>query len=167
MFNSLASFLVLNNDNSFGNLFRLTSDIGGYESGGNYFDLNGNASNEATEFANNLIIDHFTGDMFYRIAQAAAIWNTAIDNALASTQGGHSDWFLPNINILKSIWKWTLNRSAPYDYAPFNIGTSSFWSSTLRQDVAGTHFYSAITRGQISNSTSGTSIAFILCRKHF
>jgi len=62
---------------------------------------------------------------------AKMIWNDAIDNCEALTYAGHSDWRLPNIFELCSLWK--LDRRYPcIDIAYFPDCEGTFhWTSSL------------------------------------
>jgi len=78
-------------------------------------------------YADGIIQDHLTG-LEWLDTTAKVNWNTAIDDAVASTAGGDSDWFLPNIKQLETI----ANRYvlSMFNYAPFNISGKIIWSSS-------------------------------------
>ena len=60
-------------------------------------------------------------------------WSDAIDYCENLNFDGHSDWRLPNINELKSIID--RSKSNPAIVQGFkNIISSSYWSSTTRED---------------------------------
>lgn len=156
--NGLSDFTTLTNNNAFGTTVRFTDELG-------------------TEiFANDLIIDHYTGLMWYRIKSALEIWNTSIDNALSSTQGGHSDWFLPNTSQLFTITDQSLAVS-PLNYAPFNLVAANgkgFISSTADASVPTTDSMILIADTILPAYAWGfigvpkaTTYYSIICRKHY
>lgn len=112
------SFLVLAENNIFGNTNRFTDTVGGQT------------------YANNIIIDHSTYDGskvfgWYKLSSPILYtWNQAIDWAVALSVGGFtSGWRLPNINQLMSILNWGI--SSNLNYAPFSLATQiSHWTST-------------------------------------
>lgn len=112
------SFLVLAENNIFGNTNRFTDTVGGQT------------------YANNIIIDHSTYDGskvfgWYKLSSPLLYtWNQAIDWAVALSVGGFtSGWRLPNINQLMSILNWGI--SSNLNYAPFSLATQiSHWTST-------------------------------------
>lgn len=144
------NFLLLNNDNSFGNKDRLTDDVGGQT------------------YASDLVIDNYTGLMWYRVLPATVPWNDAIDNALASTQGGFSDWFLPSMNHYLSIFRLGAGVDIGYNYAPFNIGvTTSMWpGSTDPSPTTASLRMRGIIPPAISSAKT-VSHSHMICRKHF
>jgi len=112
------SFLVLAENNIFGNTNRFTDTVGGQT------------------YANNIIIDHSTYDGskvfgWYKLSSPILYtWNQAIDWAVALSVGGFtSGWRLPNINQLMSVMNWGI--SSNLNYAPFSLSTQiSHWTST-------------------------------------
>lgn len=142
--NSLVDFLTLGNTNSFGNTNRLT-------------DING-----LQVYADGLIIDNYTGLMYYKTYLVADNWNNQIDSALASTQGGYTDWFVSNRNQSESLIKDNL-----LNYAPFLTSFNYHYCSTTRGA-------STTTATRIANSNAiptwtlkTNSYTSIMCRKHF
>lgn len=150
MKNSLASFFVLNNTNSFGTLVRHTDELG-------------------TEvFTNNLLIDNLTGLMFYTVLQSTDIWNDAIDAALASTQSGFSDWFMASFSQMHSIYSLGSGTDIGYNFAPFSIATSTLLHTSTTDSNPTTNAIS--TRGSWNAFLVGAksiSRQYLLCRKQF
>jgi len=160
----LSNFTTLISNNVFGNTNRFTDSVGGSTYGA------GNGS--ITDY----VIDHFTGLGWYRNIFSTAVWNTAIDGAIASTQGGFTDWRIPNKTQLMSLLDYSNAR--PLNYAPFSLGGGPavaivLWSSTTVE--ASTTFafnwiinnstVSAIGRSGTTDKTSTQS--YLYFRKHF
>jgi hypothetical protein len=134
-----ADFFTLDANNHFGNLQRFTSTIGGYydQAAAGYKDVNGSASDFATEFANGIMIDWQTynqvtgGINMYYVDTTNRTWENFIDWALALTQGGFSDWIGINANQATSLINYSFN--AFYSWYPFfNMtgATGSYHTST-------------------------------------
>lgn len=155
----LTDFTTLLANNAFGNTNRFTDDAGGQT------------------YSNDLVIDHFTGLMWYRIL-ASGSWNSAIDAAVASTLGGYSNWELPNLEQQMSILDY--KNSRPLNYSPFNLGSGS--SEVFMQNsttypaattVGGGIAISSATAVLIGRGTSafktdsGSYQQYLICRKHY
>ena len=125
------NWFKLLNTNSFGNLFRFTSDIGGYENGGVWYDSDGVVSSEGVEFANDWVIDNYTHIMWYRIL-GSGIWDANIDDAISITIGVYSDIFMANTKQLLTL----SSKEFGMNYEPFSHNaTGNIMSSTTREDV--------------------------------
>lgn len=152
------NFTTLAENNSFGNTNVFTDD-GGLQT-----------------YANDLIIDNFTGLMWYRIAQGSSPdWNTAIDGALASSQGTHTDWFVPNRTQITTIADQETTNGRPLNYSPFNLDLDhQYWTSTTTDSnttrawallTANVSFYGAVSINTKTNTNVNNK--YLLCRKHF
>ena len=110
-------FFTLASNNPFGNTNRFTDELGG------------------STYTNNWVIDWSTFDGatvlgYFRVAQAAANWNTAIDNSLG-TFGTFSGCRLPNITELNNVVNHNLING--FNYVPFSFTAAavpSLWTST-------------------------------------
>lgn len=144
--NTLASFNVLNNNNSFGNTIRFTDDLG-------------------TEiFTAGLMIDNYTSLMWGVAALAANTWPNQIDAALASTLGGFSNWFMANINQLRNVMR--SNNNTPFS-SLFTGANTDIWSST--DDGSGTTnrlYVSAASSHRHLTQGEGNSEKMLICRLH-
>lgn len=145
-----ASFSTLSDLNIFGTNKRFTDELG-------------------TEvYTNKFVLDHLTGLMWYANPTISANWNTAIDGALASTQGGFTDWFLPNINQLITICNFSIATNSSLNYSPFNIivtgTTDRIWTSTTVANST-TNAFGLFTNGGLSNIGKTTAQSYIICRK--
>lgn len=152
----LPTFTTLTCDNPFGNTNRFTDELGGQT------------------YTNNLVCDWATGLMWYRTLSALATWNTAIDNAEASTQASYTDWRIPNMTEMISIAN--MGVSGGLDYSPFNqaaLASNAFlWTSTTAPGLstwAQTWWYghsSAQYRGLLEPiiKTNSTQVKYYLCR---
>jgi len=83
-------YITLENNNAFGNKSRFTDEAGV-------------AAVTGSNTSSGLVIDHLTGYMWYGIKSSTTDWDGAIDGALASTQGGYSDWHIPPKNIYDEL----------------------------------------------------------------
>lgn len=145
-----STFITLANNNIFLNNKRFTDELG-------------------TEvYTNKLVLDHLTGLMWYANPTISSNWNTAIDGAEASTQGGFSDWFLPNINQLITICNFSIATNSSLNYSPFNIivtgTTDRIWTSTTVANST-TNAFGLFTNGGLSNIGKTTAQSYIICRK--
>jgi len=144
------SFSALSNNNIFGTNKRFTDELG-------------------TEvYTNKLVLDHLTGLMWYVNPTIASQWIGAIDGAEASTQGGFSDWFLPNINQFSTILNFANSVGSLINYSPFNLTQTStatrIWLSTT--NAGSTTAAWTISDLQVfSSTTKTTSCSYIICRK--
>lgn len=146
--NTLASFLVLNNNNAFGNTNRFTDDAGGQT------------------YANDYVIDHYTGLGWYRLLQTTATWNDAIDAALASAQGGHAGWSMCNVTQWESVLLYEGTANDYMNYAPFNLVHGESFLSTTR-DPTITQAITGSILGRLSTESKVNSLPYLICRKHY
>lgn len=101
---------TLEKPNVFGNLDRFTDTLG------------------TQIYANNLVLDHQTGLMWYRSAIALnKNWGDSNTDAQSLSQGGYTDWRMPNRAEFFSI----LNHESLAS-APINLSTTGlrYWTST-------------------------------------
>ena len=145
-----ASFSTLSDLNIFGNNKRFTDDLG------------------TQTYTNKFVLDHSTGLMWYIALTTATQWNGAIDGALASTQGGFTDWALPNINQLVSICNFSTLTNALLNYSPFNIAvttsTDRIWTSTTFANTTA-NAYTLQSNSTFAGTGKSTSQSYIICRK--
>lgn len=141
-------WLKLLNTNSFGNLDHFT-------------DING-----LQVYGDDLVMDHYTKLMWYRVSITSAVWNSGIDNALASVQGGYSNWFIPSIKQLESIVIYE-GASKLLDYAPFLIN-DVIPTSTTDRNTTSNYLYlrnvSSLVAGIFDSEAKTTSRKQIMCR---
>lgn len=83
-------YITLENNNAFGNTSRFTDEAGV-------------AAVTGSNTSSGLVIDNLTGYMWYGIKSSTMDWEDAIDGAVASTQGGYSDWYIPPKNIYDEL----------------------------------------------------------------
>ena len=130
----LTDWWNLGYNNGFGeNDKRFTGTTGGYQDEIDtlYYDVDGVLTTEALAFPDDLMIDWrnwspvlTTVPMWWRIATTISTWEGAIDAANASTEGGFSDWYLPNVMELLTTYNWGWDGGGnPIDwkYEPFNL----------------------------------------------
>jgi hypothetical protein len=144
-----ASFSTLSDNNIWGNTNRFTDDTG------------------AQTYANDFVLDHLTGLMWYRIRVANVFWNDFIDTSQASTQGGFTDWFAPNIHQLFPIMNW--GQSGVLNYVPFSLVNNStattFWSSTTSATTTTNAYAVGINNAISSQSKTSAQRSGIYCRR--
>jgi len=153
---SVSSFTTLDANNAFGNTNRFTDSVGGQDydgTGGSLVDY---------------VIDHLKGLGWHRLL-IAGDWNTAIDGALASSQSGFTDWYIPDTDMLLSILNLENGGSREnLDYSPFDIVyNNNIWSSVTRQNstISALTWIPQIFMGSTSPKTNVKS--YIICRNHY
>jgi len=124
------SFFTLKSNNFFGNTNRFTDDLGGQT------------------YTADLVINHFSGEMIYRIQSTNESWNDLIDNAKGSlfggtqTQGDFVNWFLPTRSGLNSLAEQeTATASRVLNYSPFNILANLNFASSTTENTDTTDYY--------------------------
>lgn len=139
-------WITLKANNTHGNTNRFTDETG------------------AGTYTNNLVVDHLTGLMWYRVAASAATWSTALSNADSSTQGGHSDWRLPTRDELATIIN-NEELSDPLNYAPFSLAVD-LWTCTTAPNST-TNAMRCVGSSGFFNGLAKTSTAqYIMVRTH-
>lgn len=125
-----SAFLALASNNPFGNTKRFTDELG------------------TETYTNNIVIDWTTFDGatvlgYYRTVQANAIWNTQVDNCLAVSVGTFTTgWRIGNTNEYVNIMNRSIAfTSGGYNYAPFNISATTFWTGNTLQGSSANKFY--------------------------
>ena len=109
-------------NNIFGNKQRFTDTLGGQT------------------YANNLIIDHFTGAMIYfEVDSSLRNFTTFNTFATALDVGGYNDFHVGNAKELLSVMRATQSDLAVFDYAPFsfNLEQATSTSTTVYRSGAG------------------------------
>ena len=143
---TLASFLTLANNNAFGNTNRFTDELG------------------LQTYANNYVVDHYTGLGWHRALQGVDTWAVGLSNANSSTLVSFSDWRLPTANEFTSIacrdlTLFQTGTTAAFNFFPMNfIYTApqtceiSPAGTTNRITVADGHLLSngGVTAGRVS-----------------
>ncbi len=165
-------------NNPWGHGFRFVGSTGGYTDGTGWFDKNGVATTYAAAFPN----DECSDWAYYnQVGSAVPMWyllsfgtttpipplerggqvagtsvHTAIDDAQASTQGGYSDWYLPNISEIHSIiyMEQGINSTQGLNYKPFEYEFTGSPSATGFRLVSGS-INSSDTRAMYWASENG------------
>ena len=156
--NSLATFLTLNHNNSFGNTNRFTDSEGVQDYG--------STGTALLDYH----IDNYTGFGWYGkeldIIFTTKIWNDAIDGAELYSYGGFSDWFIPNNIQTKSI----LNNSLTFRQYSDVVTTESnygFWTSSTEGTSTSNAAYFIYNLGFVNRMAKTSAKQTIVCRKHF
>jgi hypothetical protein len=112
------SFLVLAENNPFGNTNRFTDELGGQT------------------YTNNIVIDWSTYNGtnvlgYKRTLEALKIWNNAITDALSISIGIFTTgWRVTNVRELFNIFNYQDSLNRVLDYPPFNISANTtLWTS--------------------------------------
>jgi len=145
---SLLSFVVLPAQNPYGNSNRFTDTLGGQT------------------YSDGIIVDWSRRLMWYNPA-ASGNWNTAIDAAVSSTQGGFNDWHVPNVQQIQSICNYG-NSGGVINYTPFNISGGTYWTSTTSPDTTTNAFRltntGATSIGNITQNGKTGVVNYLYCR---
>lgn len=148
--NSLVDFITLGNTNYFGNTDRFT-------------DVNG-----LQVYGDDYIIDNYTGLGWYRVAQALSVWNDAIDNSVSSSQNSFTDWFLPSMNDVSSIYRFGNGADDGFLYSPFGVSTGVYFLTGNTDADPTTNAIKVRGRWGTYASSGKTVLSnYFLCRKHF
>jgi hypothetical protein len=141
----LSDFYTLSCNNPFGNTNRFTDELGGQT------------------YTNDLVVDWATRGMWYRVS-AIGQWNTAIDGAVASTQGGFTDWVIPNVQDIMTICNYSL--AIMTNFVPINLDLTgtSVWTSTT-QPSATVNAMQAQANNSIVGLGKSNSRLYIFYRK--
>jgi len=144
------SFLVLAENNPFGNTNRFTDELGGQT------------------YTNNIVIDWSTYNGtnvlgYTKLMLAAAVWNTAIDTSLTLSLGSYSSgWRLWNRREAENILNFEI--STRLNYFPFNDNTAELmWTSTTHT-VATQAYYVNKQGSQIAELNKTGSFKYKACR---
>jgi hypothetical protein len=122
---------TLKENNIFGNKERFTDKTGTAAAGTNQF-----------------LLDHLTGIMYVDDGITDVAFNDAIDNALASTLGGHDDWHFLTYEEFITV----ANFEQPFSNLMVRT-TSSGMSNTVASNTA-----NALATGTLSNAYERTNI---------
>lgn len=165
IFNSLATFTTLDNNNSFGNTNRFTDSVGGQ-------DYDGTGGSLV-----NYIVDNYTGLGWAHTFRTSNLsWNDAIDFVLGEDFGGaqagekdrlgFTDWFLPNYNQFQSVRNMSDTAGSGFETSPFAMTAGALWTSTT--NPASTTF-AVRNNSYVFSVTVKTTSTFEVweCRKHF
>lgn len=118
----------------------------------------------AQTYTNNLVVDHLTGLMWYRVAASAATWATALSNVDGSSQGSYTDWRLPTEDELKSI----INNEElgdPVNYAPFSLAVD-LWTCTTVPSPTTSAKRMATSNGNFTSLAKTSTAQYIMVRTH-
>lgn len=149
------AFLKLKNLNIFNNYDRFTDDAGGQI------------------YTNPYAIDHLSGLGWWLTVQVSGNnWAAHLSNAAAATDGGFSDWRMPNISEWDSIQNANGTLIKWIGYAPFSqTGTQNWWTSTNNAVNPLTAAYYGVggsNGGRSGNLVkSNTSQEMLLLRNHY
>ena len=125
-------FSTLVDNNVFGNKSRFTDEAGV-------------AAVKKVLTSSGLVIDHFKGLMWYAVASGQVAWNTAIDGAVASTQGGFSDWHVAPWTIFRDLLGENTNTG----------GTAGFPATALNDAWTAQTIAGSTTRAWVTYVSAG------------
>ena len=136
-------FFTLAVNNPFGNTNRFTDELGG------------------TAYANDIVIDWSTYNGtnvlgYYRVSLGVFNWNDSIDNALSHSIGTYTTgWRLINLKELMNI---TLQGGTQLlQYSPFNLSSTSLWTSTHR-DIGKVYRFGSANNDPLLATTTLTTL---------
>jgi hypothetical protein len=139
---SRTNWNTLAHNNVFGNTNRFTNASGGA------FATSGDR----------MFIDHLTGIMWFAFNAfvASRTWNQSIDDAVAHSFGGFTDWRLPPIQVIQSV---TQRNGNTLQYGPFNITGTAFHRTSSTAPTATTNDYglNSINQGAVAVTTAKTA----------
>jgi len=153
---ALDPFRTLLNNNAFGNKNRFTDENG------------------LQVYGNNYAIDHLTNIGWYLTVQSAVTWNNAIDNSVAFTVLGYTDFYLPSIKEMESIVD--VEDNDVLIYSPFNfsnaIGGVDLWTSTTNKGETTRAFIvqplvSATQSYNVARTLKTSTEKHYIVRKHY
>lgn len=139
-------FFTLAENNPFGNTNRFTDELGGQT------------------YTNNWVIDWSTYDGltvlgYYRVVQAVAVWNDAIDGALG-TFGTFAGCYLPNRKEVENIIN--ISLTSVFNYSPLNISSQLYTSTTYA--ALASFAWSIATLGAYSANSKTNALTWIPVR---
>lgn len=137
--------LILGNTNAFGNLNRYNDLLGGQDFSGN----------------GDLLIDTFTHIMWYLVYMSADTWDNQLSSALASTQGGYNNWFIPSDAQIA-----TLKNFNGFRVAPFDTSFKDQWTSTTRNNNNLHAIKYTNTEGTYLFTAKTNTVTAMMCRLH-
>jgi len=105
----LDTFTTLIFDNEHGNKLRFTDSVGGQIFGAGNGSIVG------------VMTDHYTNLDWYLEESVSMTWINALTSIEASTDGGFSDWRMPNMKELYSFYNMELSNRG-YNYEPIITG---------------------------------------------
>jgi hypothetical protein len=149
-----ASFLVLAENNPFGNTNRFTDLVGGQT------------------YAANIVIDWSTFEkstgkvlMWERTRQGIVNWTTAVTNSRALTYNGWTNWRLPNVTEGLSLFNYGV-LSNPLNYSPFttNALDGYYWTGTTNPSNTATALLMGMAVWASVVSTKTNAVRWIAVR---
>lgn len=164
-------------NNIFGHKWRRTGINGGYYdyTTSQYKLADGTVSTQAITFGtaaskSSYLIDHHTGIGWKWNVQGSSTFNTHITNIATLNSGtgwaGYYDWFLPNINQVRSITYYpSPGVTWSTVFAPFNSDGNLKTSTAYLSLGTTTHIFR--TGVNFSNRADGAADQAYLCRYHF
>lgn len=114
-------------------------------------------------YPNRIIQDHYTGLEWYSpLVPLTGTWSAAITASLALTHGGNNDWRVSAQRVLASIV--TSQSGLLLNYAPFNLGAASTWTSTSNQQFT-SNAMALVTASAWQSNAKTTSFRYLVCRR--
>lgn len=143
-------FLNLLNNNSFGNKSRFTYSDG------------------TQTYSTDYVVDNLTGLGWSKNKQPFDTWGNTLTTVAASTLAGYSDWRLPTLAELDSIFNFELTVGS--NYAPFSESGGHLFSSTQTNSLTTTDVicrYNYAGQYTRTRSKTGNSHYYYMVRNHF
>jgi hypothetical protein len=148
------NFFTLTTNNPFGNTNKFTAIDG------------------SQTYANNIIIDWSTYESntvlgYYRGSIATGrTWDDALTWAAGLNIAGYTNWRLTNIKEFLNLANYAFGGSV-FIYAPINLVTNSFWTSTTVTNNSGNAYSISGSLAAVSASSGKTSLNRTLACRNF
>ena len=118
-----------------------------------------------TNDADEVVVDQLTGLMWIRAPHLlegnanVMNWTNAMDFCNNLSYAGYTDWRLPNVREILSLWDYGLSVSPPLPAGhPFIISTEAHWTSSSYQQMPTYRWYAVFYEGLIAYADWGISL---------
>jgi hypothetical protein len=164
-------FYRLKYNNTFGNTYRFTNDIGNPPDVGNAGFSAGGFSGATDAY----VIDHLTGVGYYvrDLGVFVNSWNNAIDAVVTSSALGYSDWFPLTIehgeSVINSLYSYVSNNNIFYYIDVVGVPFNFFWYGDTIERASTNAYYHRVAQSVIDFGvkTGLSSATMLIARNHY